>query len=158
MFRSRQVALRVAVGILHAALLLGTLGLTCVAGGIPPSKFDFTNTVPAISGQRSGWKVAQVVITLSRMTPEGPISCVCPIEIGVPEINFQGRVSIELAQQECAAASDMAAQVVLKREGLLSADACILFRREMQGILKDTLRGVRVTDFLTPGVRPTSFP
>lgn len=151
-------ALDAAAVALCTTLLLGVLGFTCVAGGIPPSKFNFINTVVARRGEPSGWKVAQVVITLNRMTPDGPVSCVCQIEVGVPEISYLGSVDTLVAQQSAAAAADGAARFVLRQEGFLSATACDHFQAEMERLLNFKIPGARVSDFIAKGIVPTSFP
>lgn len=146
----------------RAALLAGALTLVCsgprVAGGIPPSHFKFTNTVPAPPTGPGGWKVAQVTITLGRMTASGPISSPCRVEVGVPEVNHLGMVSTLAAQHAAAAASDAAARIVLGQEGLLSATACDRFRTEVQLLLQDEIPGARVSDFNAQGVPRTTFP
>jgi hypothetical protein len=56
-------------------LLLAALGacqLACVGGHIPPSTFQFTNVVPYTGPAGGGWKVAQVLILLSRISPMFP--------------------------------------------------------------------------------------
>lgn len=141
--------------------LLGVLLLACVGGHIPPSTFQFTNTVLPERSGRSGWKVAQVVVLLSRISSIFPGTATCEIEVGVPEINRNGPVSDEFAQVMAARAADEAARLVLK-EKQPTALVCIQFREHMRFILGDSntglIPGARVSGFITTGVPKKNFP
>ncbi len=132
-----------------------------VLGNIPPSTFQFTNVVPREGSAAGGWKVAQVVILLGKLSPRYPETTFCEVEVGVPEFNKDGPVLDELAQAKAAEAADAAARHVLK-ERLPSATACNEFRRTMQKIMGDatfgTIPGARVRSFLTPDIPRSTFP
>ena len=149
-------------GVLSLALLGATL-LACVGGHIPPSMFQFQNVV-RYSGdgkESGGWKVAQVVILLSKISPVFPSTATCDIEVGVPERNVDGWVLDEFAQIEAAKAADKAARIVL-REKIPTGLACFQFRIQMQRILTDKktgpIPGARVTGFQSVDVPRSTFP
>lgn len=147
------------------SLLLAILGVAwhaCVGGHIPPSTFQFNKIVPHTGPEREGgWKVAQVVVLLGRISPRFSATAVCEIEVGVPEVNVKGAVPDEFAQVEAARAADEAARIVL-REHQPTALACQQFKVHMGRILGDlkfgSIPGARVTGFLTVGVPRTTFP
>jgi hypothetical protein len=123
--------------------------------------FQFTNVVPHSGPGEGGWKVAQVVVLLNRISPSFPRNAVCEIEVGVPEVNKRGPVTDELAQAAAAKAADEAARIVF-REWQPTALLCQQFREHMQRIMTDrdfgTLPGTRVTGFLRDGVPRMTFP
>jgi hypothetical protein len=141
--------------------VLGLIQLACVGGHIPPSIIQFQNVVPYTPPDEGGWKVAQVLILLNRISPVFPESATCDIEVGVPERNLKGWVLDEVAQVEVAKAADEAARIVL-RERLPTALACAQFRKHLQGILTHpefgTLPGARVTGFQRQDVPRATFP
>ncbi|MCY1073765.1 hypothetical protein [Archangium lansingense] len=150
-------------GILLSLALLGATQLACVGGHIPPSMFQFQNVVP-YSGpapEPGGWKVAQVLILLGRISPVFSPTATCDIEVGVPERNGNGWVLDEFAQAEAARAADKAARIVL-REQIPTALACHRFRAHMQSILAEPvigpIPGARVTGFQRVGVPRSTFP
>ena len=59
-------------GVLLVLALLGACPLACVGGHIPPSMFQFQNVVPYTGPKEGGWKVAQVLILLSKLSPMFP--------------------------------------------------------------------------------------
>jgi hypothetical protein len=132
-----------------------------VLGHVPPTTLHFTSVVPRSGSEAGGWKVAQVVILLGRLSPRYPETTLCEIEVGVPEFNKDGLVLDEVAQVKAAQAADAAAARVLK-ERLPTAMACAEFRKTMQSIMGDpafgTLPGTRVRSFITPGIPRTTFP
>lgn len=145
-------------------LLLAALGaahLACVGGHIPPSMFQFTNVVPYTGPEGGGWKVAQVLILLGKLSPMFSSAATCDIEVGVPERYGDIWVADEFAQVEAAKAADQAARRVL-REHELTAVACFKFREHMQSILADpvsgTVPGARVSGFQREGVPRKTFP
>jgi hypothetical protein len=149
-------------------LLLGALGslqLACahayVSGYIPPSTFQFTSVVPYSGSKQGGWKVAQVLVLLGKISTMFPEAAYCDIEVGVPEVNWKGPVSDELAQGASALAADEAARLVFQ-EGLPTAMLCTQFRGRMEFIMGNpesgTVPGTRVTKFLTPGIPRKTFP
>jgi hypothetical protein len=123
--------------------------------------FQFTNIVPHTGTDTGGWKVAQVLVLLGRISPVFPQTAVCEIEVGVPERNRNGLVWDALAQEASARAADEAARIVL-RERVPVALACQHFRERMERILGDwkvgTIPGAKVTGFNTVGVPRTTFP
>ena len=145
-------------------LLLAALGacqLACVGGHIPPSMFQFTNVVPYTSPNGGGWKVAQVLVLLGKISPMFSATATCDIEVGVPEKYGETWVTNEFAQVEAAKAADQAARRVL-REQQPTALACIKFREHMQSILTDRVSGpipgARVTGFQKVGIPRKTFP
>ena len=153
---------RVARWMLAAAI---GLQLACiepiVLGGIPPSMFQFTNIVQQGEPGPGGWKVAQVVILLGRLSPHYPEATVCEIEVGLPEENAINKVTDARAQRAAARASDVAAREVLK-ERLPTATACQRFRDIMERYLRDSkkggISGAKVTAFRRTGVPRRTFP
>ena len=145
-------------------LLLAAFGscqLSCVGGHIPPSMFQFTNVVPYSGPEGGGWKVAQVLILLGKLSPMFSSAATCDLEVGVPEKYGHTWVPNEFAQVEAAKAADHAARRVL-REQQPTALACIKFREHMQSILTDRVSGpipgARVTDFQQVGIPRKTFP
>ncbi len=132
-----------------------------VFGGIPPSMFQFTKIVPQGGPEPGGWKVAQVVILLGRLSPHYPEAAVCEVEVGVPEEIEKKKIVDPKAQRAAAKASDAAAREVLK-ERLPTGTACIWFRTAMERYLKDLKKGgipgARVTAFQQTGVPRRTFP
>jgi hypothetical protein len=148
-------------GALLFLAVLGAAQLACVGGHIPPSTFQFENVVPYTPPDGGGWKVAQVLILLNKISPVFPESATCDIEVGVPERHGSTWVTNEFAQVEAAKAADKAARIVL-REHLPTALACDQFRKHMQRILTDrvsgTIPGARVSRFRQVGVTRKTFP
>ncbi|WP_152622400.1 hypothetical protein [Archangium violaceum] len=140
---------------------LGTCQLGCVGGHISPSMFQFSPVVPYTGPDGGGWKVAQVLILLGRISPMFSATATCDIEVGVPEKYGDVWVTNEFAQVEAAKAADHAARRVL-REHQPTALACIKFREHMQSILTDKVSGpipgATVTKFRTSGINPMTFP
>ncbi|HLL04208.1 MAG TPA: hypothetical protein VK539_26720 [Myxococcaceae bacterium] len=142
-----------------------SLQLACiepiVLGGIPPSAFQFTNIVPHRESGAGGWKVAQVIIMLGRLSPHYPEATACEIEVGVPEQAEDTKVPDTKAQRAAARASDAAAREVLK-ERLPTAMACRQFRAAMELYLKHPKKGgipgARVSAFQQAGVPRRTFP
>ena len=148
-------------GVLSFLALLGAAGLACVGGHIPPTMFQFTNVVPYTPPGTGGWKVAQVIVMMGRISTVFPMNAVCEIEVGIPEKNKNGWVTDEFAQAAAAKAADEAARIVL-RERLPTAMACAQFRKHMEGILGDfnfgTIPGAKVSAFTVSGVPRRTFP
>jgi hypothetical protein len=142
-------------------LLLGASQLACVGGHIPPTMFQFTNVVPYSGPGPGGWKVAQVLVLLGKISPRFSSTATCDIEVGVPEKNRNGWVLDEVAQVEAAKAADKAARIVL-REQQPTALACEQFRKHMQHILTDKVSGpipgATVTRFKEQDVPRMTFP
>ena len=141
--------------------ILSAAQLACVGGHISPSMFQFTNVVPYTGPGTGGWKVAQVLILLGKISPMFSSAATCDIEVGVPERNVNGWVLDEVAQVETAKAADQAARLVL-REHQPTALACDQFRKHMQNILTEPvfgpIPGAKVTGFREAGIPRTTFP
>jgi hypothetical protein len=148
-------------GVLFSWVVLGALQLACVGGHIPPSMFQFENVVPYTPPAGGGWKVAQVLILLGKISPIFSSTATCEIEVGVPEKNVNGWVLDEFAQVEAAKAADEAARIVL-REQLPTALACDQFRKHMHSILthpvSGPIPGAQVTGFQRVSVHRKTFP
>jgi hypothetical protein len=142
-------------------MLLAACMEPVVQGRIPPTAFHFTSVVPRSGSEAGGWKVAQVVILLGRLSSRYPENTLCEVEVGVPEFNKDGIVLDEVAQVKAAQAADAAAARVLK-ERIPTAMTCDELRKTMQSIMGDpafgTLPGTRVRSFITPGIPRTTFP
>lgn len=151
----------IARGALRVLALLVAVSLACSGGHIPPSTFHFTNVVPYTGPEGGGWKVAQVVVVLSRISPSFPQNAVCEVEVGVPEVNLNGPVSDEFAQISAARAADEAARIVFQ-ERQMTALMCQRFREHMQNLMGELdsspIPGTRVSGFLRSGVPRTTFP
>ena len=151
-------------GVLGRLLLLGTMALlldacAIAAGGrIPPATFEFHEIVSKEGRDAGGWKVAQTNILLSRVSRSRPLNAWCDVEIGIPIANWERAISDSLAQTKAAEASDEAAQVVLRGSEIISAVACQRFREGTRRVLGRSIKGVRVTKFMTAGIEPKSFP
>ncbi|WP_146210075.1 hypothetical protein [Vitiosangium sp. GDMCC 1.1324] len=145
-------------------LLLGAMvllldGCATVSGGhIPPSAFEFHDVVDKTGPEPGGWKIAQVNILLTRVSQLRPLQAWCDVEVGVPVTNWKRAISNVTAQRRSAEAADAAAQMVLSGPETVSALACDQFRVEMLRLLREPLKGVRVTKFLTAGIEPKTFP
>jgi hypothetical protein len=137
-------------GLVLFLAVLGAAHLACVGGHIPPTMFQFENVVPYTPPDEGGWKAAQVLVLLYKISPAFPQSATCDIEVGVPVMNGDGWVTHGAAQAAAAEAADRAARIVL-RERLPTALACIQFRTHMQSIMNQSVstpvRGARVTGF-----------
>ena len=114
----------------HSLLLACTEPL--VLGSTPPEAFQFTVVVAHDGVETGGWKVAQVVILLGKLSPRYPDTTFCEVEVGVPEVNRKGPVPNVFAQVEAAVAADEAARHVLKKKLLPTAVACDELRKKMQ--------------------------
>ena len=113
--------------------------------GISPSQFQFRPIVPRRTPGPGGWKSARVSIQLVHVTEQGVHKNVwCHIEVEVPELNYLGVVTDEVAQWEAARSSDIASERVLKQEGLFSAELCNRFREEMMKEMEGNIPGTRV--------------
>lgn len=141
--------------------LLLLLQWACVGGHIAPSTFQFTRVVPYTGPGPGGWKAAQVIVLLGKLSARFPSTATCEIEVGVPEVNINGRVADAFAQQASALAADKAARIVL-REWQPTAVLCNQFRAHMQEALGDpisgSILGAKVTGFLSMGIPRTTFP
>ena len=130
-------------------LLYLTACVSIIGGpwGVSPSQFDFQPMVPLREPGPGGWKSAQAVIFLIHVTPSGIRTKVrCQVQVEVPELNYLGIVTNEFAQLEAARAADIAAERALKHGGL-SAEMCIRFMKEMEGLLQKEIPGARVLKF-----------
>jgi hypothetical protein len=124
--------------------------------------FQFEELVPHTGPEKEGgWKFAQVLILLGKISPQFSSTAVCEIEVGVPERNWKGLVTDEFAQVEAAQAADKAARIVL-REHQPTALACNQFRECMQSILTNpvtgSIPGAQVTAFRRVGIHRKTFP
>lgn len=150
--------------ILGRLLLAGVMAFlleacaTASGGHIPPAAFEFHEHIANDAAEPGGWKVAQVNILLARVSESRPLQAWCDVEIGIPIRNWERSMTDAFAQTKSAEASDAAAQRVLASGETLSAIACRLFREELRRLLAAAIEGVRVTKFLTPGIKPKSFP
>jgi hypothetical protein len=145
-----------------SVLLLGGCMEPIVLGHIPPSTFHFTNVVPHDGKGPSGWKVAQVVILLGRLSTHYPETASCDVEVGVPEETMRrGRISDAMAQRAAAKAADAAAREVLAKH-LPTGAACMELLNKMEAFLIDPkkggITGAQVTRFQRAGVPRNTFP
>lgn len=145
--------------------IAATLQAACtqahVFGQIPPSTFQFKSIVPHTGPGTGGWKVAQVLLLLGRLSSTFPEATSCDVEVGVPERTWKGPVPDVVAQMEAATAADEAARFVLQ-ERQPTALMCSEFRVRMQSILGDPqfgpIPGAKVTSFQTLGIPRNTFP
>ncbi|HYO69111.1 MAG TPA: hypothetical protein VEU33_23830 [Archangium sp.] len=142
--------------------LLSSAWLACVGGHIPPSTFQFENVIGYKTPDGGGWKAAQVLVLLSKLSPSFPQSATCDIEVGVPERNLNGWVTDEDAQVAAAEAADRAARIVL-RQRLMTAVACRQFRVHMERLMQSSevskpIPGARVSEFKRVLVSRKTFP
>jgi hypothetical protein len=130
--------------------LLGSALLACVGGHIPPTMFQFENIVPYTPPKGGGWKAAQVLILLHRISTDFPQSATCDIEVGVPERYADTWVTNADAQAAAAEAADRAARIVL-RQRVPTALACRQFREQMERLMQSSVSvpipGARVSGF-----------
>jgi hypothetical protein len=148
-------------GLVVFLALLASAWLACVGGHIPPSTFQFEKVVSYTPPDGGGWKAAQVLILLSKISNAFPQSATCDIEVGVPERNLDGWVTNEDAQVAAAEAADRAARIVL-RQRLMTAVACEQFRQHMQRLMRTEvskpIRGAQVTKFNRELVSRKTYP
>lgn len=148
-------------GLMLFLTLLGSAQLACVGGHIPPSMFHFENIVPYTPPNGGGWKAAQVLILLHRISPIFPQSATCDIEVGVPERYGNTWVANADAQVAAAEAADRAARIVL-RQRLPTALACDQFRKQMERLMQSSVSipipGARVSGFQRVLVSRKTFP
>ncbi|WP_428261516.1 hypothetical protein [Haliangium sp.] len=137
------------------SLLAGCSG--GMISSVPPSLFEFTNVVPYDGDGTGGWKVAQVVIILARLSAILPENSFCHIEVGVPEVNRKGPVSTAYAQRSSARSADAAGREVL-RERLPTAMLCRRFRTAMERILRGDIPGASVGTFTRDDIPRREFP
>ncbi|MDY7232966.1 hypothetical protein [Hyalangium rubrum] len=138
---------------LGTALLVG-----CASWGtIPPTTFQFYNVVPYKAPGEGGWKVAQVRILLTRVSRTQPLQAWCDVEIGLPEVNHQGRVANVAAQELAAFAADEAARFALQQRVATSAALCDAFRLKMGSLLARDIPGAKVNKFMEQGIPQTTF-
>ena len=104
-----------------------------------------------------GWKVAQVVIMLARLSEHFSAQSTCDVEVGVPVVNMRGPVSAPMAQVESSRAAREAGRDVLA--GSLPTGAmCRRFRELMQAVLELPIPGAKVTRFNRTDVPRIRFP
>jgi len=145
----------------HVALLLlvaaSVFHLACtgsrIIGRISPSTFQFHNVVPQTGSSKGGWKVAQVIILLGRISPMFPEAASCDIEVGVPAFNWQGRITNSKAQQIASLAADKAARQAFA-ERLPTALMCQGFRLKMETLMKDPSRDPFISGAKVSGFNP----
>jgi hypothetical protein len=137
-------------GLVLLLALLGSTLLACVGGHIPPSMFQFENIVPYAPPEGGGWKAAQVLVLLHRISPVFPQAATCDIEVGVPERYANTWVTNADAQAAAAEAADRAARIVL-RQRVPTALACKQFREQMERLMQSAVSipipGARVSGF-----------
>jgi hypothetical protein len=149
-------------------LVASVLQVACtsplVMGKIPPSTFQFHEVVPRTGASRSGWKVAQVIILLGRISPVFPQAATCDVEVGVPSVSRQGQITNSIAQQAAARSADEAARLIFA-EGQPTALMCQDFRVKMGALMIDEQRvpfvaGARVSRFNPWNIEitPRTFP
>jgi hypothetical protein len=133
-------------------------GERVVFGAIRPSTFQFTTVVEHDGIGAGGWRVAQVIVLLGRLSAVFPRAATGDVEVGVPIVNRRGHVTVEMAQMESAAAADAAARRLLQQHERPTGSLCRLFYEAMASLLGDPdhgrIPGARVTSFRTwPGRR-----
>jgi hypothetical protein len=149
--------------VLLLAALASTLQAACVTptsltgGSIPPSAFEFHNTIPYTGPGTGGWKVAQVHILLARLSPLLPEAAWCDVEVGVPEVNVDGPVLDASARIESAVAANLSARSTLG-ERLPTAILCANFITQMHKNLQVPIKGSKVSRFSAVGVPRTRHP
>ncbi|WP_428268584.1 hypothetical protein [Haliangium sp.] len=146
----------------HACIIAAILGLMVGCSGgmlssVPPSLFKFKNVVPYDGDGTGGWKAAQVVILLARLSTIMPENSFCHIEVGVPEVNRKGPVSNAYAQTSSARSADTAGREVL-RERLPTSMLCRRFRTAMERILRGYIPGASVGTFTRDDLPRKVFP
>ncbi|QSQ22037.1 hypothetical protein JY651_44000 [Pyxidicoccus parkwayensis] len=87
-----------------------------------------------------------MVINLVRM-PNDPTVVSCALSVEVPEVNKDGKVTDGFAQRAAAMAADEVAARVAG-QGLLAAELCESFRREMLRELDLLIAGARIRRML----------
>jgi hypothetical protein len=98
-----------------------------------------------------------VRILLTRVSSTQPLQAWCDVEVGVPEVNYQGRVANAVAQGFAASAADEAARVVLRQRVVTSAALCEAFRAKMGSLLARDVPGARVNKFKEQGIPQSTF-
>jgi hypothetical protein len=96
-------------------------------------------------------------ILLTRVSTTQPLQAWCDVEVGVPEVNYKGRVADVVAQECAALAADEAARIALRQGVVTSAALCEAFRAQMGTLLAREVPGSRVTKFKTQGIPQTTY-
>lgn len=122
-----------------------------VFGNIPPSTFHFVTVIKGDGRAPGGWQVAQVVVLLGRISTMFPRTATCDVEVGTPLVNTQqGVISVEMAQEESARASDDVARELFQERRPV-AEICASFRTRMTRRLghakQGTIAGAKVSAF-----------
>jgi hypothetical protein len=128
----------------------------------PPSAS--VRTYLSTFSRNGGWKVAQVIILLGRISPMFPEAASCDVEVGVPVVSWQGRITNSKAQLIASLAADDAAQRVFA-ERLPTALMCQSFRVKMGAFMTDSkqvqfISGAKVSGFNPWNIEitPRTFP
>jgi hypothetical protein len=150
--------MRIAVVCVVLFAVLVQLGCgTSYHGSVPPRIFQFKTVVQHDGHGTGGWKVAQVIIMLARLSEYFPAKSTCSVQVGVPVVNGLGPVSDDLAQVQSSRAAHEAGRDVLAGS-LPSAMMCKRFRELMEVWLKQPIPGAKVTNFTRNDVPRTRFP
>ncbi len=141
-----------------------SLGVGCVhepnriTGRITPKHFEFTTVVQPRREDPYGWRA---VCIHARITHgDSGATDACKFEVGLPIYNQQQReVPLEVAQFVAADIANRASYKVLSEAhpGEMMAVLCRRFKALYQELLKEEVRGARVGDCSTRGVKVVHF-
>jgi hypothetical protein len=129
----------------------------CVIGRIQPSHFQFVTVVEKTEPGAGGWRAACVH---AKVTNGGTkASIICRFGVEMPVENYEGPISIPLAQRVSADCANTAADIVLGSAtdetplGLL----CENFKTAYDSILNRAIAGAHVTKMCHRLAKPIKF-
>lgn len=141
-----------------------SLGMGCahnsnpVAGRITPGHFEFTTVVSPRRGDPYGWRAVCIHARITHANSGATDAC--KFEVGLPVYNQEQReVPLEVAQFVAADVANRASYKVLSEAhpGEMMAVLCRRFKTLYQEMLKEEVKGARVGDCSTKGVKTVHF-
>jgi hypothetical protein len=154
--------MRTASLVLAALACMGALGTGCahgpVTGRIRPEHFQFKTVVKPRKDDPAGWRA---VCIHGRITHgNSGATDVCRFEVGLPIFNeAQGEIPLEEAQRLSAELANRAMYRVLSQAhpGEMLAVLCNDFKGLYEALLKEWIKGARVGQCVTRGVKVVHF-
>jgi hypothetical protein len=135
-----------------------THGPNPITGSITPEHFEFTTVVKPRREDPYGWRAVCIHARISHA--DSGATSVCKFEVGLPIYNQQQHeVPLEVARFVAADAANRASYTVLSEAhpGEMMAVLCSRFKTLYQELLKDEVKGARVGDCSTRGIKTVHF-
>lgn len=133
-------------------------GSNSVLGRITPAHFEFTTVVKPRRGDPYGWRAVCIHARISH--GDSGATDVCKFEVGLPLYNQQQHeVPMEVAQFVAAEVANRASYEVLSEAhpGEMMAVLCRRFKSVYQEMLTEEVKGSRVGECSTKGVKTVHF-